>query len=119
MVSVLSLHELSLKGAAIDQLVSGSWMYVAWHVLYVLWCSSLVAVVSIVVVVVPAVAVVEVIAVIAIIITVVFIVIAVVSSLVICGGHHVVLPWPFVLLSIVGSSIVWVVPGKPVPGSFF
>ena len=101
--------------------MSGPWVYVTWHVLYVFRCSSSVVVAPIVaIIVVPVVVTVVVIVVVAIVIdTVAIIAVAIVSSLVICGCHHVVLPWPFVLLSVIGSSsILRVVSGKPVPGSF-
>ena len=98
--------------------MSGSWVYVTWHVLYVLRCSSSVVVALIVAItIVSAIVTIVVIVVVAIVIATVAVVI--VSSLVVCGCHHVVLPQPFVLLSVIRSPIFWVVPSKPMPGSFF
>jgi hypothetical protein len=51
--------------------------------------------------------------------TVAIIAVGIVSSFVVYGCHHVVLPWSFVLLSIIGSSILLVVPSISVSGSFF
>ena len=100
--------------------MSGSWVYVTWHVFYVFRRSSSVVVALIVAItVVTTVVAVAVIVVVAnVTATVDFITVAIVSSFVVCGCYHVVLPWPFVLLSVIGS-ILWVIPSKPVPGSFF
>ena len=92
-----------------------------WHVFYVFRRSSLVVVTLIVAItVVTAVVTVVAIVVVAIVIaTIAIIAVAIVSSFVVCGCHHIVLPWSFVLLSVIGSSILWVIPSKSVPSSFF
>ena len=92
-----------------------------WHVFYVFRCSSSVDVTLIVAItiVTDVVMVVSIVVVAIVTATIAIIVVAIVSSFVVCGCHHIVLPRSFVLLSVIGSSIFWVVPSESVPDSFF
>ena len=100
--------------------MSGSWVYVTRHVFYVFRRSSsvVVALIVAITVVTTVVAVVVIVVVANVIATVNIITVAIVSSFVVYGCHHIVLPWPFVLLSVIGSSILWVVPSKTGVGFF-